>query len=57
MIIMAVAEAAKIATSPATEYHTATVDIDNPDNKVIHGINLSANDVCIVYYLRYTVVV
>jgi hypothetical protein len=47
-----VADAANIATRPTTEYQTATVDIERPDNKVIHGSNLSANEFCIVYYLR-----
>jgi hypothetical protein len=44
MIIIAVAEAAKIATRPATEYQTATAEMAKPENRVSHGIKyLSLN--------------
>ena len=34
--------AAKIATSPATEYHTATAEILNPLSSANHAVSLSA---------------
>lgn len=51
-MMIATAEAANIATRPATEYHTATAEMLNPDNKVKKGIrNLSVKFALMNNYL------
>jgi hypothetical protein len=51
-MIIATALAAKIATSPATEYHTATAEMLRPLNNVINGMTyLSVKVVFMNYYL------
>jgi hypothetical protein len=49
--IIGVTAAAKILTSPATEYQMATADMVNPLSNARYAINLSANVIFIDYYL------